>query len=155
MRRECRERCPRHWRQRQLPVSDQGMHHGTCVTHVSWCMSGSLTRGVGENVPCIPCACATRNFTYLVRGPWIPMSYNRGVMQTDENMIPSFVVFNMRLAHIFLCLGLLINSEYCHIGKKIQKCLLANVKHEKQYIYSSQGWLATWVTVKRNFDLLL
>ena len=24
-------------------VSDPGMHHGTCVTHVSWCMPGSLT----------------------------------------------------------------------------------------------------------------
>ena len=24
----------------------------------------------GENVPGIPGACATRNFTYLVRGPW-------------------------------------------------------------------------------------
>ena len=31
-------------------VSDPGMHHGTCVTHA--------------------CACATRNFTYLARGPW-------------------------------------------------------------------------------------
>ena len=44
------------------------MHHGKCVMHVSWCMSGSLTRGGGENVPGIPGACATRNFTYLVRG---------------------------------------------------------------------------------------
>ena len=26
--------------------------------------------GGGENVPGIPGACATRNFTYLVRGPW-------------------------------------------------------------------------------------
>ena len=40
-----------------------------CVTHVPWCMSGSLTRGGGENVPSIPGACATRNFAYLVRGP--------------------------------------------------------------------------------------
>ena len=46
-----------------------GMHHGTCVPHVPWCMSGSLTRGDGENVPGITSACATRNFTYLVRGP--------------------------------------------------------------------------------------
>ena len=30
------------------------MHHGTCVTHVPWCMSGSLTDGGGENVPDIP-----------------------------------------------------------------------------------------------------
>ena len=28
-------------------VSDPGMHHGTCVTHMPWCMSGSLTRGGG------------------------------------------------------------------------------------------------------------
>ena len=50
-------------------VSDPGMHHGTCVTHVPWCESGSLTRGDGENVPGLPGACATRNFVYLVRGP--------------------------------------------------------------------------------------
>ena len=24
-------------------VNDPGMHHGTCVTHVPWCMPGSLT----------------------------------------------------------------------------------------------------------------
>ena len=50
-------------------VSDPDMHHGTCVTHVPWCMSGSLTRGGEENVPSIPGACATHNFTYLARGP--------------------------------------------------------------------------------------
>ena len=33
-------------------------------------MSGSLTHGGGENVPGIPGACATHNFTYLVRGPY-------------------------------------------------------------------------------------
>ena len=44
--------------QRKLLVSDPGMHHGTCVTHVPWCMSGSLTCGDGENVPIIPGACA-------------------------------------------------------------------------------------------------
>ena len=69
MRRECRERFPRHRLQRKPLVSDPGMHHGTCVTHVPWCMSGSLTSGGGENVPGIPSACATRNFAYLVRGP--------------------------------------------------------------------------------------
>ena len=53
--------------QRKLLVSDPGMPHGTCVTHVPWCMSGSLTRGGGENVPG---ACATRNITYLAKGPW-------------------------------------------------------------------------------------
>ena len=48
--------------QRKPLVSDPGMHH------VPWCMSGSLTRCGGENVPGIPGACATRNFAYMVRG---------------------------------------------------------------------------------------
>ena len=69
IRQECRERLPRHRLQRKSLVSDPVMHHGTCITHVPWCMSGSLTRGGGENVPGIPGACATRDFMYLVRGP--------------------------------------------------------------------------------------
>ena len=70
MRQECRERFPRQRVQRKPRVSDPDMHHGTCLTHVPWCMSGSLTRGGGVNVPGIPGACATRNFAYLVRGPY-------------------------------------------------------------------------------------
>ena len=66
MRQECWERFPRHRHQRKPLVSDPGMHHGTCV---AWCTSGLLTRGGGENVPGIPGACETRNFTYLARGP--------------------------------------------------------------------------------------
>ena len=49
---------PRRRIQRKTRVSDPGMHHGTCVTHVPWCMSGLLTCGGGENVPGIPGACA-------------------------------------------------------------------------------------------------
>ena len=66
---ECRERFPRHRLQRKTLVSDPGMHHGTYVTHVLWYMSGSLTHSGKENVPGIPGACATCNFTYLARGP--------------------------------------------------------------------------------------
>ena len=56
-------------------VSDPDMHDGTCVTHVPSCMTGSLTSSFlwsrlrGINVPGIPGACATRNFTYLARAP--------------------------------------------------------------------------------------
>ena len=59
-------------------VSDPGTYHGTCVTHVPGCMSGSLTPGGGEIVPGTPGACKTRTFTYLARGPWlaIPMGCN-------------------------------------------------------------------------------
>ena len=54
MRRECRERFPRHQLQRKPLVSEPGMHHGTRVMHVPSHMSGSLTRGGEENVPGIP-----------------------------------------------------------------------------------------------------
>ena len=54
MRRKCRERFPHHRFQRKSLSSDHGMHHGMCVTHVPWCMSGSLTRRSRENVPGIP-----------------------------------------------------------------------------------------------------
>ena len=57
---------PAHRLQRKSLVSHSGMHHGTCVTHVPWCMSVSLTRSGGETIPGV---CATPNFTYLVRGP--------------------------------------------------------------------------------------
>ena len=64
--------------QKKLLVSDPGMHHGTCVTHVPWCMSGSLTRGGGENVPGIPGTCATRNCLYLVRDPcWLECQWGK------------------------------------------------------------------------------
>ena len=55
--------------------SDPDMHHGLCVTHVPWCIPGSLTSGClwsqwrekwslhSRRV------CATHNLTYLVRGP--------------------------------------------------------------------------------------
>ena len=41
-------------------VSDPDMHHGTCVTHVPWCMPGSLTSGSlwnwrrGKTFPAFP-----------------------------------------------------------------------------------------------------
>ena len=69
MRQECRERFPHHRLQTKPLSCDPGMHHGTCVTHVPWCMSGSLTRDDGNNVRGIPGACVTRKFAYLVRGP--------------------------------------------------------------------------------------
>ena len=49
---------PHRQHQRKPLVSDPGMHRCTCLTHVPWCISGSLTRGNGENVLGIPSACA-------------------------------------------------------------------------------------------------
>ena len=57
-------------------ISDLDMHYGTCITHVPWCMSGSLTSSFlwsrwRENATDIPGACAICNCAYLVRGPWL------------------------------------------------------------------------------------
>ena len=70
----------RHQVQRKPLFSHPGMHHGTCVTHVPWCMSGSLSRGGGKNVAGIPGACVTRDFTYLARGPWNPTTQSHRVI---------------------------------------------------------------------------
>ena len=70
MRRECRERFSRHRLRRKPLVSDPGMHRGTCVTNVPWCMSGSQTRGGGENVPGIPGACATLILRIWQKAHW-------------------------------------------------------------------------------------
>ena len=47
LRQECLERFLRHLLLRKPLISDPGMHHGTCVTHVPLWISGSLTRGGG------------------------------------------------------------------------------------------------------------
>ena len=49
---------PRGRLQRKPLVSNPDVHHGTCMIHVPWCMSGSLTRGGRENVPGIHSAYA-------------------------------------------------------------------------------------------------
>ena len=51
MRRECQERFPRPRFQRKPLVSDPGMHHGTCISHVPWCMSGSNPLWRGKRHP--------------------------------------------------------------------------------------------------------
>ena len=61
------------------------------------CISESLTRGGGENVPGIPGACATRNFRCLVRGSccWI-------YVRKHENAYLHFQSFlNSKLTPIF------------------------------------------------------
>ena len=49
---------PPQWGSKNSPYTTPGMHHGTCVPHVPWCMSGSITRVGGGNIPGIPGACA-------------------------------------------------------------------------------------------------
>ena len=87
---------PRRRFQRKPLVGDPGMHHGTCVTHVPWCMSGSLICGDGENVPGIPGACApaTLRIWQEAHGSLIPRNFTvRSIVfqvNIKENIMDEF-----------------------------------------------------------------
>ena len=117
---------PRHRRQRKPLVSDPGMH----LTHVPWCMSGSVTRDGGENVPGIPGACPARNFAYLVRGPFTGICSCSGketpklqIFSADHNTeiyLPCILtVLNMRIFG-FVC-AIYIHVRWLSINKNTQR----------------------------------
>ena len=69
MRWECSKRFPRHRDQMKPLVSDPRMHHGTCDTHVPWCMSQSLTRSGSENVLVFPAQAQSTNLRIWQEAP--------------------------------------------------------------------------------------
>ena len=90
---------PRRRFQMKPVVRDPGMHHGTCVTHVPWCMSGSLTCGDGENVPGIPGACAPAILCIWQEAhvretlpAFLALHYNDVIMEAIASQITSFTI---------------------------------------------------------------
>ena len=85
-------------------VSDLDMHHGTCVTHVPWCMPGSLAgdflwsrwRGKRSRHSRRMRTC---NFTYLVRGPcldiWLTHGNNNPCINTTQTTNVIKFIFNI------------------------------------------------------------
>ena len=71
--------------QRKLLVSDPYMHHDTCVTHVPWCMSGSLNQRWQGKRSRHSRRMRARNFTYLVWGPSRPISSSLNMWGPDQN----------------------------------------------------------------------
>ena len=71
-------------------VNDPDIHHDTCVTHVPWCMPGSLTSGFHKLVAWKTFQhyqrMRTRNFTYLARGPWPMASWFASTMQSMTHL---------------------------------------------------------------------
>ena len=65
-------------------VSDPGMHHGTCVTHVSWCMPGSLTNGFLWNRRRGKRSRRMRNLQFCVSGKR-PMAFHSKCSTFKEN----------------------------------------------------------------------
>ena len=95
MHRACRERFPHH---RLLVIP-------TCITARAVMHAGIINKRftlksmAGENVLGIPDACATRNFTYLVRGPWCHYASSR------VRMIKCALVIISKIWHKSLGLG--------------------------------------------------
>ena len=87
-------------------VSAPDMHHGTCVTHVPWCISGSLTSGflwsrrVGKTFPAFPAHAQPIIFTYLVRTPLQCWSHSRSFQKKyPEGAVGYYCVFILMITH--------------------------------------------------------
>ena len=84
-------------------VSDPSMHHGTCSTHVPWCMSGSLTRGGREMF----LAFSSHAQPEVLRmRPWLVMSlcYRRKLTRTRKDYCAIvFVVGRNHILRRFPC----------------------------------------------------
>ena len=100
---------PRRRIQRKPLVSDPGMPHGTCVTHVPWGMSGSLTCGDGENVPGIPGACAPAILRIWQEVHWRPDFFLSSESVFVSNITKSeciFMTFSVYVGYY--------TRNYCH-----------------------------------------
>ena len=135
---ECRKRFPHHRLQEKQLISNGGMHHGTCVTHVPWCMSGSLTRSGGENVPGIPDACATRN---LVSGP------SHGTCKSCPKYSNGLVLWSnkycccqLKSGNIFQCYAIL-NSNIFIQGYAVREITKSSRTFSATNITSNIIWL--------------
>ena len=146
MRWECRERFLRHRLQIKLLFIDPGMHHGTCVTHVPWCMSGSLTGGGGENVPGIPGACATRNFAYLIRGPYDKHNIKSRGFVTSQHIVVRCPPAWWKCSWIRL-------SHYCYYSFA-HTLLHWNSTIDKWYVQTYVIWITLDANVIEQFSFL-
>ena len=120
MRRECRERFPRHRLPRKPLVNDPDMlHDGMGVTHVPWCMSWSITCSGGKNVPGIPGACTTRKFTSLTRAQWVTDCLKHSMFIDWSTICLQVAYYWAGLKHILfidcstICLHIIGQAVYC------------------------------------------
>ena len=109
---------PRNPLQRKPLISDPGMHHGTSVTHLQSYMPGSLTRGGEDNVLGIPGVCATRSFTYLVRGPCNRIRLVQEQLFTVENgcWCPRIIDISHVNLYIYIYIYIYIYTHRSSIG---------------------------------------
>ena len=117
---------PRRWIQWKPRISDPGMHHGTCGTHVPWYMSRLLTRGGGENVPGIPGACAPAilRIWQEAHGTYAVIDGSNYAVRTLNNkfhyaphqpllcLMFHYIIFSTKWWHIVPCLFIYAVTSY-------------------------------------------
>ena len=84
-----------------LRASDPDMHHGTCLTHVPWCMPGSLTRGILNSRwrgKCSRHSWCMRNPRFYVSGKR-PMYWYRYLAARSSMMVILRVIVSPKLCH--------------------------------------------------------
>ena len=139
MRQECRERFPRHRRQSKPLISYPGMHHGTCVTHVPRCMSGSLTRGGGESNPGIPGACATLLFANLSRDSRNTILH-RSVLTIGCNLMCLMIIHLTQMWNHF-------PAVTC-----MQNCVNKVINCNEHSFWTTGPFLRTWIDCNPSMD---
>ena len=150
MHREYRERFPRHRLQRNPLVSDPSMHHGTCVT---------LTCGGGDNDPGIPGVCATRNLTYLVRGPWylifkwVALTMIMGIVlqPVTHQKCPTSVI----TGHVMWTCLRFISTPIFYV---FSTCALQTFHNDLSIVrrqLSKRCWTKLWIFQRKCIDLLM
>ena len=117
------------WMSNFIPHRERFPHHRgltipTCITARAWRMRRDAYRDRylavsfevvgGKNVPGIPCTCATRNFAYLVRGPW----YIETQKCTFDVVLTGYVLF---LCCVFACLKGLIKNVTRELKPQLER----------------------------------
>ena len=128
--------------QRKPLVSDHGMHHGTCVTHVPWCMSGSLTCGGGENVPGIPGACTPAILRIWPKAHELKCTLQSAVRYGDSKT-PMGVCHTIHNA-LFPAYSGTYASDLSHSIKLIAKITISMRLFYIQLMYLAPHWSHNW-----------
>ena len=81
-----------------LRVSDPDMHHGTCATHVPWCMPGSLTSGLLWNW----WRRKRSRHSRRMRNPQFYVSDKRSIATSPALVVRSIQSCAIHIAHILL-----------------------------------------------------
>ena len=146
MRRQCRERFPRH----------RGLAIQTCITARAWRTGHDAWRdryltfafevGGVENFPGIPAACATRSFAYLVRGPWRQYGQFLHINKTNMRvlLVPSLVSHTIGSSWYYKICN---KSQFLYIFVLTYNILLWNwIDNIFKYVLTCNGiipWLKT------------